>query len=704
MSKTSMTHATAKQKESAEQASPGTKIRLDIQALRAAAVAGVVLYHLWPHRLQGGFVGVDVFFVISGFLITKHLVSRPPRSFTDVFDFWARLIKRLLPASLLVLTATAVATYFVGAASAWQNTGKQIVSSAVYMQNWILASDSVDYLASENAPTAVQHFWSLSVEEQFYFVWPAVIGLLVAIGIIISLRRFHVLLVGIGVIALLSLVISIWLSIHDPARAYFVTPTRIWELAAGGLVAILFTKSAPNNGAVSAGLSWAGCIGIVSSFILISGDMAFPGYVALLPVVSTCLVIATHSESRLSPYRLMQLRPAQFVGNTSYSIYLWHWPLLVILPVVFGRLRWWHKFELIAAVLVLSALSMKWVENRFKRSVFFSTAPRTFITGLVMMAIAASSGIGLQYSAYTKERASQSALERAFSDDSPCLGARSITSNSNDIDACPEPSKLLLDPATAKTDKPDAYADDCWARAPFTNERPICHYGDGKTRIALVGNSHAGHWLPALQDLAERNDWSIDTYLVDTCNPTDALIDLKSEEEAEGCHAYGEWAKKKTADGGYDAIITSNRQVSPVQGFDLDDTVPTAAAGYRGFLKDWNTSGTPVIVLRDTPFPSRAGVNVPDCIAKDGVNSCSGTTADWHSIDPMAQAARELDLQTQTVVDPTDQLCPDGKCAAAIGGVIVYFDGSHMTATYSKTLAPWLETKLREQNVADIIH
>lgn len=190
MSKSSMTHATAKQKESAEQASPRTTIRLDIQALRAVAVAGVVLYHLWPHRLHGGFVGVDVFFVISGFLITKHLVSRPPRNFTDVFDFWARRIRRLLPASLLVLTVTAVATYFVGAASAWQNTGKQIVSSAFYVQNWILASDSVDYLASENAPTAVQHFWSLSVEEQFYFVWPAVIGLLVALGIRISLRAF----------------------------------------------------------------------------------------------------------------------------------------------------------------------------------------------------------------------------------------------------------------------------------------------------------------------------------------------------------------------------------------------------------------------------------------------------------------------------------------------------------------------------------
>ena len=703
MSNHSMAHAIATQNESAEQASPRAKFRLDIQALRAVAVAGVVLYHLWPHRLHGGFVGVDVFFVISGFLITMHLVSHPPRNLTDIFAFWARRIKRLLPASLLVLTVTAVATYFLNAASTWQNTGKQIVSSALYMQNWTLASDSVDYLASENAPTAVQHFWSLSVEEQFYFVWPVVVGLLVAMGIRTRFRRFHVLLVGIGSITILSLVVSVWLSVHNPAMAYFVTPTRVWELAAGGLVAILFTRSAPNTGPFSAALSWAGCIGIISSFVLISGDMAFPGYVALLPVVSTCLVIAAHSESRLSPYRLMRIRPAQFVGNTSYSIYLWHWPLLVILPVVFGNFRWWHKLELIAAVLVLSALSMKWVEERFKRSAFFSTAPRTFLTGIVMMAIAASSGIGLQYSAYTKERASQSALERAFSDDSPCLGARSITSNSNDADSCPEPSKLLLDPATAKTDKPDAYADDCWARAPFTNERPICHYGDGDKRIALVGNSHAGHWLPALQELAERNDWRIDTYLVDTCNPSDALIDLKSEEEAQGCHDYGEWAKKKTTDGGYDAIITSNRQVSPIQGFDLDDTVPAAADGYKGFLKDWNASETPVIVLRDTPFPSRAGVNVPDCIAEDGVKSCSGTTTDWHSIDPLATAARELDLKTQKVIDPTAQLCPDGKCAGAIGGVVVYFDGSHMTATYSRTLAPWLEKELQEQNIADIV-
>jgi peptidoglycan/LPS O-acetylase OafA/YrhL len=706
MAKHSMTHATAFRSEPADQAlrrASRSNFRLDIQALRAVAVAGVVLYHLWPHHLSGGFVGVDVFFVISGFLITSHLVNRPPRRLTDLFDFWARRIRRLLPASLLVLTFTAVASYFLGATSAWQDTGRQIVASALYVQNWVLASDSVDYLASKNAPTAVQHFWSLSVEEQFYFVWPIIIGLLVAFGAKSKLRPFHILLVGVGGVTVASLVASIWYSTHDPASAYFVTPTRIWELAAGGIVAILFNRPSARVSNASAALSWTGCIGILASFLAINGSMAFPGYVALLPVVSTCLVIGAHSQSRLSPHFLMRIRPAQFIGNTSYSIYLWHWPLLIILPSVLGTLRWWHKFGLIAAVLFISALSMKWVENRFRRAATFSTYSRTFITALLMMTVAATSGVGLQHAAHAKERASQTALERAFSDNSPCLGARSITASKDDPEACPKTSKLLLDPASAKTDKPDAYADDCWAQAPFTGERPVCHYGDGDTRIALVGNSHAGHWLPALQELADDNNWSIDTYLVDTCNPTDATIDLESKEDAKGCKAYGEWAKKKTIAGEYDAIITSNRQVSPIQGFDLDHTIPAATVGYKTFLEDWDKSGTPVIVLRDTPFPSRAGINVPDCIAKSGVDSCAGTTQTWHSIDPMAKAANSLGLSSQSVIDPTSEFCPDDVCPAAIGGVIVYFDGSHMTATYSKTLAPWLKEQLEHVPNANII-
>lgn len=218
--------------------------RADIQALRAIAVAGVVLYHLWPHRLPGGFVGVDVFFVISGYLITSHLLKRPPRTPREVAEFWARRVKRLLPASLLVLTVTALVSFKLAPVSTWQDTGKQIVASALYVQNWILSFDSVDYLAADNAPTAVQHFWSLSVEEQFYFFWPILIGLL-ALFVAKSRSRTKVTyLVGIGLVTGASLVYSIWMSIHEPAQAYFVTPVRLWELSAGGLVAVLFGEDA----------------------------------------------------------------------------------------------------------------------------------------------------------------------------------------------------------------------------------------------------------------------------------------------------------------------------------------------------------------------------------------------------------------------------------------------------------------------------
>lgn len=679
--------------------------RLDIQALRAIAVAGVVLYHMWPHRLPGGFVGVDVFFVISGYLITSHLATTPPQNARMIADFWARRVKRLLPASLLVLVCTGISAFFLAPTSTWHDTGKQIIASALYVQNWVLSFDSVDYLAAENAPTAVQHFWSLSVEEQFYFIWPVVIALLCYLSRKLKLRASLLLLVGIGAVTVLSLAYSIWMSIQEPAMAYFVTPVRMWELSIGGLVAIIFKDKQPTNNLLAAVCAWSGLAGIMVSFLIISGDMAFPGYIALLPILSTCLVIASHAKSRVSPYRLMSLPPVQFVGNTSYSIYLWHWPLIVLLPTVFGNLRWWHKFGIIAVVLVLSWATMIWVENRFKRSRFFTTNTRTFLTAAVLMAVAVTGGVSVQVASNIKERASQSALERAFSDDSPCLGSRAIDSREEDPSSCPEPKKPLLDPAKAKTDKADAYADGCWARAPFTEERPICHYGDGEKRIALVGNSHAGHWLPVLQILAEENDWTIDTYLVDTCNPTDAVIALDTEEKSKGCHKYGQWAKSKTTSGDYDAVITSERQVSPIKGSDLEHTVGPAAEGYKPFLRAWDEAQTPVVVLRDTPFPARAGVNVPDCVAQQGpqADKCEGTLESWKSIDPLSVAAEQLDLPSQSIINSNDRFCPDGMCPAVIGGVIVYFDGSHMTSTYSKTLAPWLEEQLKNQNNGQLI-
>jgi len=307
--------------------------RPDIQGLRAIAVGIVVLYHFWPKHLQGGFVGVDIFFVISGFLITQHLVSKPPRRPRDFAAFWARRIRRLLPASLLVLCATLAGVYALGNESVWQDTGKQAAASALYVQNWVLAFSSVDYLAEDNAPTAVQHFWSLSVEEQFYFVWPLIIAALVAFG----LMRKHLmatLRIGLGVLVLAGLLYSVWYTDKQAAMAYFVTTTRLWELAAGGLTAVLFMRQGPGRGLVSAAVAWLGLAGIAVAALSIDPADPFPGTAAVLPVVSTALVLGAHARGKFSPAGLLGLWPVQFIGNTSYSIYLWHWPLLTLAPMI----------------------------------------------------------------------------------------------------------------------------------------------------------------------------------------------------------------------------------------------------------------------------------------------------------------------------------------------------------------------------------
>ena len=224
-------------------------VRLDIQALRAAAVAMVVVYHLAPNVLPGGFVGVDVFFVISGFLITTLLIERPPTNGRGLLEFWARRIRRLLPASLLVLAVTLVATWLVLPQTQWQATAEQARAAAVYIVNWALIGDAVDYLASEQAPTAIQHFWSLAVEEQFYVGWPILIFALALVAR--GQRRRLAFTVGIGAAVVASFAYSVHLTGTNPAVAYFSTGTRIWELGAGGLLAVFAPALAGRLGRIA---------------------------------------------------------------------------------------------------------------------------------------------------------------------------------------------------------------------------------------------------------------------------------------------------------------------------------------------------------------------------------------------------------------------------------------------------------------------
>jgi peptidoglycan/LPS O-acetylase OafA/YrhL len=634
-------------------------------------------------------VGVDVFFVISGFLITSHLLRKPPRTGQDLAQFYGRRIRRLLPASFVVLAVTAVATRVVAPPTQWEGIAKEIIASALYVQNWVLASSSVDYLAADNEPTPTQHFWSLAVEEQFYLVWPLII---MAVFFVTSRRRFKpVLLVraAIGAVIVVSLAVSVVATANEPGSAYFITPTRMWELAIGGLIGTIAPLATRLNPSVNSALAWLGVVAVFLAGATYTDSTPFPGSAALLPVLGTALVILASSESRFSPTGIFRVRPVQWLGGISYSVYLWHWPMIVLLPHVSGgELGWLDKVVILAATLILATLSKTFIEDKFR---FTKSAqglvPTYRFAAVGMVLITALGAAQLGEVTYRSQQAQQQLAAVETSSD-PCLGAAAIAKG---FDECqPDPSaQLVPEPALAKEDRSDAYADGCWSNQPFV-ERPVCTYGNGEKQVALVGNSHAGHWLPALQKLAERNDWTISTFLVSRCNPTDVPLQFDTQEKTDNCLAYGEWVMEQTKGNRFDLVITSERQSVPVQGENWDTTEEPAVEGYASYLRKWAEAGTNVLVIKDPVFP---GDSIPDCLAENPgePEACAGTPEEWHWMDPLTTAAKELDDPNIDTVNMDRYFCADGKCYAAIGSVVTFFDGSHITATYGKTLAPYLD-------------
>jgi peptidoglycan/LPS O-acetylase OafA/YrhL len=369
-------------------------VRTDIQGLRAIAVSLVLVYHLAPHSLTGGFTGVDVFFVISGFLITLHLLERLPEHPRDLATFWSRRVRRLLPASLLVLAVTLVGSRLVAPETQWENTARQARAAVLYVVNWLLARDAVDYLAAENAPSPVQHFWSLSVEEQFYFVWPVLILVLGALARATRRKPLPVVLGGLVVLVAASLAYSVYDTRTNPAAAYFVTPTRMWELGVGGLLAT-YTLLRPGRLRPWAAtpFAWVGLVAVGWAAATYSGETPFPGWQAAMPVLGTAAVIAAQPPTEpgqrwLSPGPLLALPPVQWLGDISYSVYLWHWPLIVLVPDATGHaLTWPERGGILAATLLLAWLTKLYVEDRFRATRWGVPLRKPFALAAAAMAV-----------------------------------------------------------------------------------------------------------------------------------------------------------------------------------------------------------------------------------------------------------------------------------------------------------------------------
>jgi len=653
----------------------------EIQVLRAVAVLLVVVYHLWPGMLTGGYVGVDAFFVISGYLITSHLFREVDRTGTvKLWAFYARRARRLLPASILVLLFVAVGTFVLLPTDLWASTAHEVTASGFYVQNLWLASKAVTYSASNDVLTPVTHYWSLSAEEQFYLVWPGliIISCLVARrwlrGRTTTTVGFTLLLITLG-----SFACSVWATQAHRAAAYFITPTRAWEFGAGALVVLLMRKWAPSL-VLARSLRWLGMVGLLASAWFYSNATPFPGYAAALPVIATAAIIVAGDTGHADPSDLVfRLRPVQWLGDVSYSVYLWHWPLLVFAPyVLHHNLRTPELVALMVICLFIAGLSKRFVEDamRFWPRLITTSRATLSAAAVAMLVIALVSGTQI-HAADAREQ--QNAAQLADVSGSPCFGAPAMEHRAK----CPDALTAMPLVAIGKADAP-------WAPQPGcrgTGSDPAvltCYWGTGKPSrvVALIGDSHAEQWRGALHRIAKARNWQIIEMFAGGCPATYArsVVFERRSRDGEACRT---WTTKVTAK--LKALAPDDIITTAYVQQNVFEPVNSGPAGFEQVWREW-LGFSRVTVLRDTP--ATANRNGPQCLAVHvgKPQACANSRSKVLIDDDMMRAARSMRSEV-SLVDLSDYFCDTKRCYAVIGGASVYYDYDHMSMQFSATLA-----------------
>ena len=396
--------------------------------------------------------------------------------------------------------------------------------------------------------------------------------------------------------------------------------------------------------------------------------------------------------------RMMAARGVQWLGDVSYSVYLWHWPLIVLLPAVSGTFGLADQAVILVVTLVLATLTKQFVEDPC-RIARLSTR-RVFGAAALGMALVFALSASQLAEVGVRERRSTAALQRAQADQNPCLGAGTLTDPPGCADA--HFDTVVPAPAQAAMDKAAAYEDvggrNCWSSGPQF-ALVTCSFGrdNGGKRIALVGNSHAGQWLPTLEALAGSEDLSITTFLASRCAYAATPQNLPTDGQTRACRTWVDHVTAALLTGNFDAVVLSNRRSASAEGSTSDaDSQRAYQAGYAAVLRELSGK-VPLLALHDTPAPGDAGVeSAPDCVAANAdVAACSGPRGDWVPAEPLDPAFRSVRPPHSRLVDANDAICGPRTCSAVVGGVLVYSDGSHLSATYARTLAPVIGKELR---------
>ncbi|WP_298585731.1 acyltransferase family protein [uncultured Kocuria sp.] len=658
--------------------------RPEVQGLRFVAVLLVVVYHVFLGRVSGG---VDVFLLISAFFLTLSFVrklegGRP----LALGRYWLHVFKRLLPLAVLTILGTLVMVAAVYPGSDVDRWRTEALASVLYAENWALAFGAVDYYAADHSTASpFQHFWSLSVQGQVFLLWPLIFAaawLLTRRG---TRRPVPVLVAMFGTVFLASLAWSVHSTATQQEFAYFDTRTRLWEFALGSLLALALPYlDLPRAARVA--LGWLGLLSMVSVGVLVDVQGAFPGWIALWPLLSAAaIIVAGRSGSPFGLDRILASRPLVRLGDSAYALYLVHWPLLITYLVLRDRPMAGPRSGVLIIVvsLVLAVLVTRLVEDPLKSWAWPERNKRR-LAGVVLVCLALVAAPVLAWQQVEDRRAAQIQADAARNNPGAAALEPGFEFRGDpDAPTLPLPEDLPKQPASLGEPCPEDLD------LPEDHRR-FCHESVAQEApertVLVVGNSHLQHWLPALRPLAEAEQWRVLTWIQPGCFYASA----EDQPGSESCRAWFEGAEQM--------IGTTDPDLVVIQSTFTDLEGEFLRPGLEQRVRELTARGIPVVGIRDTPrFPEAPA----QCAVANGADDprCTFTHPVVDTPDPALPLARELPLYS--TVDFTDLICPGGQCPPVIGNVYVYWDDDHLSRVYSESAAPAFGRRLLEALATD---
>ena len=596
----------------------------EIQGLRALAATLVLIFH--AKFVSGGFIGVDIFYVISGFLITGLLLKElEAKGKISLKAFYLRRSKRLLPASFLVLFVTALFAWLVLPPISRGSIGRDLIATTFYISNYLFAWWQNDYQNLNATPSPFIHYWSLAVEEQFYVFWPLFI---IGLAKLKSARKF---LIGFSAVTIVTFALGVWLTIVAPIWAFYSLPTRAWELSIGALIALLPALRRQNSL-----LAILGITALIGSALSFNDSTPFPGVYALLPVLGTAALLSSIGAWPKPLKWLATNRVSVWLGKISYPLYLWHWPVLVLPIALFAReLKLSERIVALLITVVLAELTTRFVEEPLRLK---KLAPRRVILSTaIAMVCALIVGLGIAQSTTS----------------SILVNGKQVTLASIEL-------------------RPTPYEDGCHLNY-HESISPICEFGkiDSKNTVVLYGDSHAVQWFPALEKLAVEKGFKLITLTKSACPSIDVVRESVGAFKMSNCATWRENAIARIAKAKPDLIILSSFEHFVPQG-DPRKVEQWWAAGSNRTYRTLQPLASKIVYLLDTPLPKR---NIPDCLASTSADKC------------LADSTLGLPQVAQfEIVDPAKWLCTS-NCPGIVRGNVAYRDASHISVATSLELS-----------------